>query len=58
MSHIFILPAVPDQGPNCCSEVNAECLSCSADMSISQYCENNVETVGCEGKYLKCFTGP
>ena len=48
MNHFCILLAVPDQGPNCCSEVTAKCSSCTAGMSIPPYGESNIGTAGCE----------
>ena len=36
----------------CCRALTAECLSCAAEMSISEYCAINIDTVGCEGKFL------
>ena len=33
----------------CCRALTAECMSCAAGMSISEYCEINIDAVGCEG---------
>ena len=32
--------------------MTAECLACTAGMSISEYCGSHLDTVGCEGMRL------
>ena len=36
--------------PSCCRAMTADCLACAAGLSVPEYCANNIETVGCEGK--------
>jgi len=37
------------QGFACCRALTAGCLSCAAGMTISEYCANNADVIGCEG---------
>ena len=44
---IFLL-----KGRVCCKAMVAECGACLARMTVSEYCESNMDVPGCAGK---CF---
>eukprot|EP00493_Phyllostaurus_siculus_P028047 UN28395 len=35
-------------GTPCCKAMNADCLACSAGMSVADYCDSYPETIGCD----------
>jgi len=35
-------------GTPCCKAMNADCLACSAGMSVADYCNSYPETIGCD----------
>ena len=38
-----------DDGP-CCYAMTAKCLACNAGKTVSEYCEANPATEGCESR--------
>ena len=48
---ICFCPDPPDKNVICCRARTAECLACSAGTSVSEYCSNHQNVVGCDGKY-------
>merc|ERR1711920_283691 len=42
---------------SCCMALTADCLACSAGMSVEDYCSQNPDTAGCEAVAKPCCMG-
>ena len=40
----------------CCYAITADCLACSAGLSITEYCNKFPDTTGCQGKCIYVVT--